>query len=175
MEILEWLSKIGTYAVMALVLVCALGVVTLRNLFHGALCLAAALIGTAMIYVALHAEFLAAVQVLIYVGAVMTLVIFVIMLTAHLDERSIRQNNRQSPAALAGVFGLVSLLGALILKTPWPVAERSLEAKTSVMSLGRALMSTYAFPFEVISVILVACLIGAVAIAKKDASEKERP
>ena len=58
----------------------------------------------------------------------------------------------------------------LLLKTPWPVTDKALGAKASVMSLGKALMGTYAFPFEVISVILIACLIGAVVIAKKDPS-----
>lgn len=172
MEILELFSKIGIYAAMALVLVFALGVVALRNLFHCALCLAAVLIGTAMIYVVLHAEFLAAVQILVYVGAVMTLVIFVIMLTEHLGGKTIRQTNRQSPAAIIGLSGIVVLLGALLIKTPWPVTGKALQAKASVMSLGKALMGTYAFPFEVISVILIACLIGAIVIAKKDVSEK---
>lgn len=170
MELLELFAKIGTYSTMALVLVLALGVVTLRNLFHCALCLAAVLIGTAMIYVVLHAEFLAAVQVLIYVGAVMTLLIFVIMLTEHLAEKSIRQNNRQSPAAVISLCGFVTLLAVLLLKTPWPVTEKALHANVSVMILGNALMGTYAFPFEVISVILIVCLIGAIVIAKKDPS-----
>lgn len=174
MEILEILSKIGIYTTMALVLAFALGVVALRNLFHCALCLAAVLIGTAMIYVVLHAEFLAAVQILVYVGAVMTLVIFVIMLTEHLGGRSIRQNNRQSPAALVSLAGIVILLTMLLLQTPWPVTGKALESKVSVMSLGKALMGTYAFPFEVISVILIACLIGAIAIAKKDIPEKDK-
>ncbi len=168
METLELFVRIGIYTLMALVLVFALGVVTLRNLFHCALCLAAVLIGTAMLYVGLRADFLAAVQILIYVGAVMTLVIFVIMLTEHLGEKSIRQNNRQSPAAVISLSGIVVLLAALLLRTPWPVTDKALQAKASVMALGKALMGTYAFPFEVISVILIACLIGAIAIAKKD-------
>jgi len=168
MDLLELFAKIGTYITMALALVLALGVVTLRNLFHCALCLAAVLIGTAMIYVVLRAEFLAAAQILIYVGAVMTLVIFVIMLTEHLAEKSIRQNNRQSPAAVIVLSGFVVLLASLLLKTPWPVTEKALQAKVSVMGLGKALMGTYAFPFEVVSIILIACLIGAIVIAKKD-------
>ena len=172
MELLEWFAKIGTYATMALVLVFALGVVALRNLFHCALCLAVVLIGTAMIYVVLHAEFLAAAQILVYVGAVMTLIIFVIMLTEHLAEKSIRQTNRQSPAAVICLSGFVVLVTALLLRTPWPVTDKALQAKTSVMGLGKALMGTYAFPFEVISVILIACLIGAIVIAKKDAEER---
>lgn len=156
---------------MAAILVFALGVVTLRNLFHCALCLAAALIGTAALYIVLQAEYLAAIQILLYVGAVVTLVIFAIMLTEHLMGKTVRQNNSQSLLAIAGLAGFVVLLTGLILKTPWPVTPTALKAKVSVMGLGKALMGTYVFPFEVISVVLIAALIGTVIIAKKDAEE----
>jgi NADH:ubiquinone oxidoreductase subunit 6 (subunit J) len=64
-----------------------------------------------------------------------------------------------------GLLGFVALLTALVLKTPWPVTETALKAKVSVMGLGEALMGTYIFPFEVISVILIAALIlGAIGI-----------
>ncbi|MFA5167975.1 MAG: NADH-quinone oxidoreductase subunit J [Candidatus Omnitrophota bacterium] len=172
MPILEIAVKFGTYAVMAGILIFALGVVTLRNLFHCALCLAAALIGTAVIYVVLQAEYLAAIQILLYAGAVVTLIIFAIMLTEHLAETTIRQNNSQSPLAITGLLGLVALLTVLILRTPWPVTQTALKAKVSVMGLGKALMGTYAFPFEVISIILIAALIGTVVIAKKDDPEE---
>jgi NADH:ubiquinone oxidoreductase subunit 6 (subunit J) len=174
MPILEIAAKFGTYAVMAVILIFALGVVTLRNLFHCALCLAAALIGTAALYVVLQAEYLAAIQILLYVGAVVTLVIFAIMLTEHLAGKTVRQNNSQSLLALLGLLGFVALIANLILKTPWPVTQTALEAKVSVMGLGEALMGTYVFPFEVISIVLIAALIGTVVIAKKDAPE-ERP
>lgn len=172
MEILKLGVQLGVYATMALVLVAALAVVSLKNLFRSALSLAAVLMGTALIYVALRADFLAAVQVLLYVGAVMTLIIFAIMLTEHLAEKSIRQTNRQSPAAMASLLGFTILLGVLILKTPWLVTEKALQAKVSTLELGQALMGAYVFPFEVISVLLIAALIGAVVIAKKDPEGK---
>ena len=171
MEILTLGAKFGLYAVMATILVFALGVVTLRNLFHCALCLAAALIGTAVVYVTLQAEFLAGVQILLYVGGVITLVVFAIMLTEHLAGKTVRQDNSQSLPAIAGLAGFVALIAALILKTPWPVTETALKARVSVMGLGQALMGTYVFPFEVISIVLLAVLIGTVVIAKKDAPE----
>jgi len=173
MPVLEIAAKFGTYAVMAMILIFALGVVTLRNLFHCALCLAAALIGTAALYVVLQAEYLAAIQILLYVGAVVTLIIFAIMLTEHLAEKTVRQNNSQSLLALLGLLGFVALLTGLILKTPWPVTQTALTAKVSVMGLGEALMGTYVFPFEVISIILIAALIGTVVIAKKDDPEEK--
>lgn len=172
MPILEIAAKFGTYAVMVTILIFALGVVTFRNLFHCALCLAGALIGTAVIYIVLQAEFLAGVQVLLYVGAVITLIIFAIMLTEHLAGKTVRQNNSQSPLAIVGLLGFVALLAALIVKTPWPVTETAMKAKVSVMGLGKALMGAYVFPFEVISIVLIAALIGTVVIAKKDNPEK---
>ena len=168
MGILPLISKFGAYTVMLMILIFALGVVTLRNLFHCALCLAATLIGTAVIYAALRAEYLAGIQILLYVGAVVTLIIFAIMLTEHLAGKTVRQNNSQSPLAITGLLGFVTLLACLILKTPWPITLASLDAWVSVMKLGQALMDTYVFPFEVISIILIAALIGTVAIAKKD-------
>ena len=166
-------ARFGIYAVMAAVLVFALGVVTLRNLFHCALCLAAALIGTAVIYVTLQAEFLAGVQILLYVGGVITLVVFAIMLTEHLAGKTVRQDNSQSLPAIVGLAGFVALIWGVILKTPWPVTETALKTKVSVMSLGKALMGTYVFPFEVISIVLLAVLIGTVVIAKKDDIEEK--
>ena len=97
-----------------------------------------------------------------------TLIIFAIMLTEHLGEKTIRQNNRQSPAAIICLLGFVTVLGIIIFKTPWPITAKALQATASVSSLGKALMGPYVFPFEVISVILIAALIGAVVIAQKE-------
>jgi NADH:ubiquinone oxidoreductase subunit 6 (subunit J) len=166
------MAKIGAYSLMAGVLIFALGVVTLRNLFHSALCLAAVLVGTAGFYLFFRADFLAAVQILLYVGAVMTVIIFAVMLTEHLAGRTVIQHNRQSIPAILGLGAFVIVIGVVLVKTPWPVTEKALGAKVSVMGLGEALMTTYIFPFEVISVVLIAALIGAVVIAKKDPKEK---
>ena len=136
MPILEIAAKFGIYAVMATVLVFALGVVTLRNLFHCALCLAAALIGTAAVYVALRAEFLAGVQILLYVGAVMTVIIFAIMLTEHQAGRTVIQRNHQSIPAFIGLAAFVAVLGRVFVKTPWPVTQKALAAKVSVAGTG---------------------------------------
>ena len=168
MEILTLAAKIGAYSLMAGILIFAVGVVTLRNLFHSALCLAAALAGTAGIYLLFRADFIAAVQVLLYIGAVMTVIIFAVMLTEHLAGKTVVQHNHQSIPALVGLTAFVVVLGAVLLKTPWPVNEQALASKVSVMDLGVAFMTTYIFPFEVISVILIAALIGAVVIAKKE-------
>jgi NADH-quinone oxidoreductase subunit J len=170
MDILNFGIKVGIYALMAGTLLLAVGVVTLRNLFHSALCLAATLIGTAALYLVFHAEFLAAVQILLYVGAVVTVIIFAIMLTEHIAERSVAQRNRQSLPALLGILVLIAVTGRILLKTPWAVNPATVGARVTVADLGAALMGTYVFPFELVSVILIAALIGAVIVAKKEKS-----
>ena len=160
------LSKIFVYSALAASLAAALGVVLLPNIFHAALCLVATLICVAILYLALQAEFIAIVQILLYVGAVATLIIFAIMLTHRLGDKSIPQTNRQSlPAALA-LAAFVGLMAFLLLRVDWPAAGGAPPVDT--LGLGRALLGTYVFPFEVVSVILIAALVGAIVIARKD-------
>lgn len=160
--------KIAVYLMMAIILLGSIAVVTMRNLFHSALFLTLVLILTAGLYITLSAEFLAAVQILLYVGAVMTLIIFVIMLTERLGEKTIPQKNKQSPFVIVGLLIFIPLVARIILKTSWPVKDNLPEV--SVFDIGNALMGPYVFPFEVISVILIAALIGATIIARKEKS-----
>jgi NADH:ubiquinone oxidoreductase subunit 6 (subunit J) len=175
---LELLSKIFLYKMMALSVLAALGVVLLPNIFHSALCLVGTLIGIAILYLALQAEFIAVVQILLYVGAVMTLVIFAIMLTHRLGDPSVPQRNKQSLPAAAALIGFFALIASLILKTDWygnvgaqfitPMGGINPAPTVNTLALGKALLGTYIFPFEVVSIVLVAALIGAVVIARKD-------
>lgn len=158
--------KIGIYAVMAVSILGALGVVFLKNLFHAALSLILTLLGVAVIFLVLHAEFLAAVQVLLYVGAVMTVVIFAVMLTSRLTDKSVPQKNKLLWPVIVFAAAFAGLLIRLITVTPWP--ETGSQAPVSVSDLGKAFMGEYVFPFEVISVILIVVMIGAIVIAKKD-------
>jgi NADH-quinone oxidoreductase subunit J len=160
--------QIAIYTAMVTAVIAAIKVVTFRNLFHSALALAYVLVGMAGIFIALRADFLAMVQILIYVGAVMTLVIFTIMLTQRLDDKSLHQNNRQSPIAFLAILVFLIFMIRVILKTPWPVKAQTLEYPVTTPELGEALLGVYVFPFEVISVILIAVLIGAIIIAKRD-------
>lgn len=155
----------GFYFLAGITVLGALGVVLTRNLFHSALCLAATLIGVAGIYVYLGAEFLAVVQVLIYVGAILTLLIFGIMLTAKIADPSIPQLN--SLTLLAGL--VCALLGGGLWMA---VRHASALPKTfsnliSLADLGRGLVTTYLLPFEILSLILVAALVGAIVIAQR--------
>jgi len=148
----------------------ALLVVTLKNIFHSALFLVLTLFSVAAIYLLLGAEFLAGVQVLIYVGAITILMIFAIMLTYQISSKSIRQTNEQKiPAALIVlVFFVLSLI--TMFKTSWPESYASLP-KDQIFELGRHLLSTYLIPFEVVSVVLLVALIGAIVISRQEPTE----
>ena len=163
--------KTGIYVLMAVCIAASIMAVTLKNLFHAALALTGVLLGIAGVYIALHADFLAMAQVLIYVGAVMTLIIFAIMLTERFGDPAVEQNNRQTWAALGGGILLLTFLVRMIRNTPWPLKTEAAIAAApavSVMKIGEALLGPYVFPFEVISVILIAALLGAIVVARKD-------
>ncbi len=153
------------YVIAAFAVISALGVVVSRNIFHCAIFLALSLFCVAGIYLFLSAEFLAVVQVLIYVGAIVTLFLFAIMLTANIGDRSIRHTNRQ---VLAG--GVVAIIISIffifvIIGEPWKKALVQARPLT-LQEIGKSLMSAYALPFEVISLILLAALVGAIVIGK---------
>lgn len=165
---LEVIVKIGVYGLMGLGLVAAVGAVLFRNLFHAGLALALVLVTIAGIFVSVGAEFLGMVQILLYVGGVMTLIIYTIMLTGRLGARDALVQNRQGIfAAIAGGF-FVFAIGRVILGATWPQREGDLGAPLSVEDLGISLMTDYVFPFEVLGVLLFAVLIGAIVIARQD-------
>lgn len=164
------LTKITVYTIMGLAVFAALAAVSCKNLFHSALALIAVLLGVAGIFIFLQAEFLAMVQILIYVGAVMTLVIFTIMLTERIGDKQISQNNHQSLLAASIMLALLFFMIRLIQSVAWPVKESTLSVHVGTEELAKALLGPYVFPFEVISVVLIAALIGAIVIARKDNS-----
>jgi NAD(P)H-quinone oxidoreductase subunit 6 len=152
------------FALLALVVVgSAIWVVTLRDLFRAALSLGAVLVGVAGLFVLLEAEFLGLVQVLIYVGAVLVLVVFAIMLTGRLSGPAAAAPPRQPLAALAVSAALFALLASLLWTAPWPRGPLPPAVRTA--ALGEELITRLVLPFEVISLVLVAAIIGAAALA----------
>ncbi len=172
MMMLDTIVKIGVYIIMFLSVFAALGVVLARNIFHSALFLVGALLGVAALFIALHAEFIAVVQILLYVGAVVTLIIFAIMLTQRIGDKTVPQTNKQSPLAFVTLLSFFLLLISLFLKIDWPFvlageANRGL-MPVDTLALGKALLGEYVFPFEVVSIVLIGALIGSIVIARKD-------
>ena len=136
-----------------------------RNIIHSTIALLGTFLGIAGLYIQLSADFLAAVQVLVYVGGTLTLILFAVMLTSRIDN--IRTSNT-SRARLPAIFliGLVLLLlGMVANRTDWPVQPGS--PMPSTTKLGHAFLSEYMLPFEVGSVVLLGAMIGAVVLARR--------
>lgn len=156
-------------------------VVTNRNLFHAALALMASFLGVAGLYILLDAGFLAAAQLLVYIGAISILIIFAIMLTRRMMQTHETPYNSQpmlSAITAVGVFAVISFVlyrvqafwpwqpnAALDFGAPKPVDESLILG--SVAALGRSFVSPdkYVLPFELASVLLLAALIGSILIA----------
>ena len=145
----------------------ALMVVLHRNLFMSALFLIGSFFGVAALYVLLEAEFLAVVQVIIYVGAIATLIIFAIMLSRGMMTGRTSPYNAQALWAGVGCILLGAVLFYVVaLRVHWPVVAKEVPADT-IAQLGASLVGHYVIPFEVASVLLLAALIGAVMIARE--------
>ena len=155
------------YILAALIVGSGVMVVTLKNVFHSLLFLVLCLFSVAGIYVLLHAEFVAAVQVLIYVGAVTILLIFAIMMTAKIYSPSTRQSNEQVVPGLIIVGTILIVTLWVLSSTAWNISK-DVAVGQSTKVIGRLLLTTYVLPFEVVSVVLIAALIGAIVIARRD-------
>jgi len=144
----------------------ALMVVTSRNLLHCALWLIVSFFGIAGIFVLLQAEFLAVVQVLVYIGAIAMLIIFAIMLTRRIMDPQLPRFNSQW--GLVGGFAALLFVGlaAVVTRVGWPVAAGEVPAD-AIAQLGADFVGVYAVPFEIASVLLVVAMIGAIIIARE--------
>ena len=134
------------YAIAGIIIVFALLSVTLRNIFHSALALIAALLGVAAVYIYLDAEFLALLQVLIYVGAIMTLIIFGIMMTLKISDKSLRQHNRQKFLSFLISGAMAALLISIFVRSNFKKAC-AIQPQVSLQDIGGLLLTKYALPF----------------------------
>lgn len=155
------------YAVAAFTVWAAAVVVLGKNIVRAAVALIFCFFGVAALYVLLDAEFLAAVQLLIYVGGITILLLFAIMLTSRIAATGVRVTNDQ---VLWSGMVAAGLLAGLIYAGVWGLAGLTGPARVpeSAPVLGRALLTTYALPFEAVSVLLLAAMIGAIVLARKD-------
>jgi NADH-quinone oxidoreductase subunit J len=154
----------------ALLIISALGVAFLKNLFHSVLALAAVLILTAVLFLTLQAEFIAAVQILLYTGGVITLVVFAIMLTEKLIGERLTQTNRR--IAIAGIISL-----ALMMFLIYAIQQEKFLNFTrgfnfdATQEIASGFLVEFVIPFEALSLLLLASLIGALVLAKEDENE----
>ena len=145
----------------------ALITVLAPNLFHNAMGLVATFFGVAGIYVLLNAEFLAVSQILVYVGAISTLITFAIMLTRGIMKRDTPSTNRQMLPTVIIVVLLFLVMVAFLLNVAWPNAGQELVVSESLIAdLGETFVTTYVVPFELMAVLLLIALAGAIMLAR---------
>tara|TARA_B100000315_G_C14304770_1_gene463526 strand:- start:125 stop:610 length:486 start_codon:yes stop_codon:yes gene_type:complete len=153
--------------VAALVIASAFWVVFSPNLIHSAVYLLFTLFGIGGLYVFLYADFIAATQVVIYVGGILVLIIFGVMLTNRIDTPSIAASSKNQFIGGMGAVTIFVIQVAVIFNTPWHIGfEQSREA--TVANIGNLLLNEYLLPFEIVSILLLAALMGAALLSRRN-------
>lgn len=170
------MEQIFFYIFALLAVASAIAVVASKNPVHSAVYLIICFLQVAALFILLRAPFLAAVQVFIYVGAVMVLFLFAVLVLNVGKERLGEQIHHQSVIVIPAVILFLLMVGALVAKgrltAPMGAfTEKALEKNTEVV--GKMLFSKYIFPFEVVSVLLLVALIGAVALVMKEKGDPD--
>jgi NADH-quinone oxidoreductase subunit J len=147
--------------------VSAIAVVTARNVVHAALYLVVALLAVGATYLLLGAEFVGWVQILIYVGAIVILFLFGLMLTKAPIGREVLDNQSRGVAVVVAIAILAGLVFLIQDAYSWDEA-RIEPVPASAAAVGESIFSTYVLPFEVVSFLLLAALIGAIVLSRKD-------
>jgi NADH-quinone oxidoreductase subunit J len=176
----SWVD-IGTFAVAAaIVLSGAIGVVVARNPVHSALMLVMTLFGVAVLFVLQNAPFLAAVQVIVYAGAIVVLFLFVIMFLGVDREENVAFEPLRGQRPLAIGLVVLGTTGLLLLgevsrwTTGAPHVAGADSGESNVALLGKSVFTTYLFPFEATAALLVIAVVGAVVLARRSPAAAER-
>ena len=166
------MERIIFYLLAAIIIVFSVLTVTSRKILRAAVYLLFVLVATAGLYFMLNYNFLAAVQLTVYSGGIVVLIVFAVLLTAHMDHKL------ETPGIMKSVFAGVLALGGmgmtLYALSTFPFKPRVSEAAYDIEAIGHKLLSYgdygYVLPFEVISVLLLAAMVAAIIIAKKSVS-----
>ncbi|HZP41124.1 MAG TPA: NADH-quinone oxidoreductase subunit J [Candidatus Binatia bacterium] len=155
------------YLLAAITVGSALGVALSNNVVYSAFALMGTLLGVAALFVLLGADFLGAVQLLVYVGGILVLTLFAVMLTHRIAD--VHVSNR-AVGRLSGAVVAAAVLGWMVhvaCTATWVVRDAPAPAPTTY-GIGEALLTRFALPFEIASVVLLAALIGAVVVSRKE-------
>ena len=150
----------------SLVLISAFGVVISSSLVHSAVALLFTLFGVAGLYIFLYADFLAATQIVIYVGGILVLIIFGVMLTNRIDTPSIAASSANQFIGGLGAFAIFAVQVGVIFNTTWKIGSPNVQ-HSSTEAIGRLLLNEYLLPFEIVSILLLAALMGAALLSRK--------
>ena len=156
------------FCTLAVVLVgSALAVVLSKNLFHAVLWLALALTGTAGVFLILEAEFLAAVQLLLYAGGIVTIVVFAIVVTERLVGERISQTNRRIGAGALVAAGLLGVIVNAVMQRPLATTRPAMGEELT-RTVGETVLTRFVLPFELLALLMLAALMSAIYFARPD-------
>ena len=168
MNLAEGVQIVSFVILAVMMLGAALGVVLLENVVYSAFLLGGVFISIAGLYLLLNADFVAAAQVLIYVGAVNVLILFAIMLVNKREAFKPMAKSWIRRAATALVCaGIFALLSAMVVTTPWAIST-AVPVESSIVAIGLHFFSDFLLPFELASVLLLMALVGAIVLARRE-------
>jgi NADH-quinone oxidoreductase subunit J len=158
---------VGFWCLSALLVSSALAVVLTKNLFHSVLWLALALTGTAGVFLLLDAEFLAAVQLLLYAGGIVTVVVFAIVVTEKLVGERISQTSRRITSGAVASAALAWLIVSAVMERPLATGRRPM-AVDLTQDIGETVLTRFVLPFELLAVLMLAGLLSAIYFARPE-------
>jgi NADH-quinone oxidoreductase subunit J len=143
------------------------GVALSRNIFWSAMGLLSCLVGVGGLYVLLSADFVAITQVLVYIGGVLVLIIFAVMLTSQIQDINVSNRSMGLVGGCVVFLVVATMLSFVAIWAPWKLTDKPPVVDTTA-AIGNGLLGTWLLPFEIVSVVLLATLIGAIVIARKE-------
>lgn len=158
---------VGFWCLSALLVSSALAVVLTKNLFHSVLWLALALTGTAGVFLLLDAEFLAAVQLLLYAGGIVTVVVFAIVVTEKLVGERISQTSRRITSGAVASAALAWLIVSAVMERPLATGRRPM-AVDLTKDIGETVLTRFVLPFELLAVLMLTGLLSAIYFARPE-------
>ena len=154
------------YLFAAVTLLSAFLVVTSRNIVHSAFYLLFTFFGVAGIYVMLGADFVAIVQLIVYVGGILILLLFGVMITNKITNVDIKSGTINTLPAAIGLGLFTGIIGSVILNTNWRVVDSEMPQST-LSALGQMLLNEYVLVFELLGILLLIALVGAASMARR--------
>ena len=161
------LSDLAFWVLSVMLVGSALAVVLSKNLFHAVLWLALALTGTAGIFLLLNAEFLAAVQLLLYAGGIITVVVFAIVVTERLIGERLSQTNRGVVSGALVSGGLLAIIVSTLMQRQLPLTPLPQPSDLTVV-LGKQVLTTFVLPFELLALLMLVAMLGAIYFARPE-------
>ena len=164
------IPEMGTILLLGLcflIIASAFWVVMSPNLVHSAVSLLFTLFGVAGLYIFLYADFIAATQVIIYVGGILVLIIFGVMLTNKIEDLKASNPMRNKIPGILFSIGFLFLQFKVIFYTEWNISEELITKDETTAAIGELILTDYLLPFEVASIILLAALVGAALLSRK--------